>query len=110
METLDTCLQMMKPNCFMASLDLKDAYFSIPVHNTSTKYLKFQFQGQTFKFLALPQGFKDSPRVFTKIMKPVLAHLRLQGVNASIYIDDIFIQSNSFRKALYRLLVAYILR
>ena len=96
METLDTCLQMMKPNCFMASLDLKDAYFSIPVHNTSTKYLKFQFQGQTYKFLALPQGFKDSPRVFTKIMKPVLAHLRLQGVNASIYIDDIFIQNNSF--------------
>ena len=96
METLYTCLQMMKPNCFMASLDLKDAYFSIPVHNTSTKYLKFQFQGQTYKFLALPQGFKDSPRVFTKIMKPVLAHLRLQGVNASIYIDDIFIQNNSF--------------
>ena len=45
METLDTCLQLMKPNCFMASLDLKDAYFSIPVHNKSTEYLKFQFQG-----------------------------------------------------------------
>ena len=96
METLDTCLQLMKPNCFMASLDLKDAYFSIPVHQNSTKYLKFQFQGQTFKFLALPQGFKDSPRIFTKIMKPVLAHLRLHGINASIYIDDIFIQADSF--------------
>ena len=42
----------------MASLDPNGAYFSIQAHNTSTKYLKFQLQGQTFKFLTLPLGIK----------------------------------------------------
>ena len=76
METLDTCIQMMHENYFMASLDLKDAYFSIPIDEKSIKYFKFNFHGTTYAFRSLPQGFKDSPRVFTKIMKPdcILVH------------------------------------
>ena len=80
METLDTCIQMMHENCFMASLDLNDAYFSILVGEKSIKYLTFNFHGTTYAFRSLPQGFKDSHRVFTKILKPVLAHLRNKGI------------------------------
>ena len=61
-----------------------------------TKYLKFEILGRVFKFLVLPMGFRDSPRLFCKILKPVLSFLRKKGFISSIYIDDIFVMGNSF--------------
>ena len=60
----------------MTCLDLKDAYFTLPNHECSTK---FEFHKITYTFHALPQSFKDSLRVFIKIMKPVLDYFRLQA-------------------------------
>ena len=31
METLETAIKLIRPSCFMTSIDLKDAYYSIPV-------------------------------------------------------------------------------
>ena len=56
METLHSVLELITPGCFMASLDLKDAYYSIPIHPAHTKYLKFYWKGQLYKFLVLPNG------------------------------------------------------
>ena len=33
MDTLETVTRMMKPGCFMASVDLKDAYYTVPIHS-----------------------------------------------------------------------------
>ena len=40
---------MMKPNCYMASIDIKDAYYSVPIAGTDQKYLKFEWQGILYK-------------------------------------------------------------
>ena len=32
MDTLDSVVKMTKPGCYMASIDLKDAYYTLPVH------------------------------------------------------------------------------
>ena len=71
----------------MASLDLKDAYHSVPTHPDHTKFLKIIWKNQTFKFLALPNGLCCGPRKFTKLMKPLLATLRLDGQVIAIYIE-----------------------
>ena len=31
MDTLEMAMKMMKPGCFMASIDLKDAYYTVPI-------------------------------------------------------------------------------
>ena len=31
MDTFWTVIRMMKPNCYMASIDIKDAYYSVPI-------------------------------------------------------------------------------
>ena len=90
MESLDTCLQLMTPGVYMASLDLSDAYYSVPVHKSSRKFLKFQFKGQLFQYCCLPNGLSSAPRVFTKLLKPVFAYLRQQGHVLSSYLDDSF--------------------
>ena len=74
MDSLNTVLQMVKPGCFMASIDLKDAYYSVPIVTADQKYLKFQWQGKLFKFVCFPNGLAFCPRKFTKII-----------INASIF-------------------------
>lgn len=32
MKSLKHVISMIRPNCFMASVDLKDAYYSVPIH------------------------------------------------------------------------------
>ena len=69
METLEKALKLIKPGSFFCKLDLKDAYYAIPIHNDSKKYFRFKFESQLFQFEVLPQGYRESPRIFTKIMK-----------------------------------------
>lgn len=50
MDSLNTVLQMVKPGCFMASIDLKDAYYSVPSATADQKYPKFQWRGKLYMF------------------------------------------------------------
>ena len=50
-----------------------------------------------YAFVSLPMGLSSSPRVFTKVMKPVFAYLRSQfGHTCLGYIDDSFYLENSY--------------
>ena len=81
----------------MTSIDLKDAYYSIPVALEHQKYLKFIWRDQLYAFTSLPMGLSCSPRVFTKVMKPVFASLRSQfGHTCLGYIDDSFYLEDSY--------------
>ena len=95
MESLQNAIDLMTEGCFFASLDLKDAYFSVNIHPQSRKFFRFKFQGILYQFRGLPQGFKDSPRIFTKIIKPILGILRTKGHKLVGYIDDFCVKGNS---------------
>ena len=56
MDTLGSVIQLMRPNCFMATIDLKDAYYSVPVTEKHQKYLKFHWKGNFYKFTCFPNG------------------------------------------------------
>ena len=95
MEGLEAVRKLIQPGDFMMKLDLQDAYFSIPIHNSHKKYLRFVFQGITYEFQCLPFGLSSAPRTFTKLLKPVMALLRLQGIRIVIYLDDMLILDQS---------------
>ena len=69
----------------------QDAYYCIPIRETDTKLLKFFFDGKLYKFNALPNGYTEGPRKFTKAVKPILAKLRKLGTTICAYIDDFLI-------------------
>lgn len=96
MDSIHTCIQLMKPHYFMGSVDLQNAYYSIPVHPAHQKYLKFAWQGKLYQFTCLAQGLASAPRLFTKIMKPVFATLRGKGHLSSSYLDDSFLVGSSY--------------
>ena len=76
---------------FMASIDLSDAFFSIPIHTESQKYTAFEFKNARYVYQVLPFGYKASPRIFTKMLKTLIGYLRARGVKISAYLDDIFL-------------------
>ena len=95
MDNIESCVHLMKPGCFMASIDLSDAYFSVPVDRSHQKYLKFLWKGKLYQFTCLAQGLACAPRVFTKVLKPVYAYLRLKGHVSSGYLDDSFLEGDT---------------
>lgn len=88
MDTLKTAINLMTKNCFMASIDWKDAYYTVPVHKDFQKYLRFYFEGKFYQYTVLPNGLACAPRLFTKISKPIFSELRRQGMVNTSYIDD----------------------
>ena len=81
----------------MTSIDLKDAYYSIPIAEEHQKYLKFIWRDQLYAFTSLPMGLTSSPRIFTKVLKPVFSYLRSQfGHTCLGYIDDSFYLEDSY--------------
>ena len=81
METLQSVLSLITSGCYLTSLDLKDTYCPVPMHLDHTKFLKFIWKNQLYKFLVLPK--------FTKLTKPPIATARLDGHMIAIYIDDL---------------------
>ena len=79
MDSVWTAIRLMTPNCHMASVDLKDAYYSVSIAKPHQKYLKFEWNNMLFKFTCFPNGLAFCPRRFTKLMKPVFATLRQLG-------------------------------
>ena len=98
MHSLQTARDLMRPDCWLGSVDLKDAYYSVPVWEDHRKYLRFRWGQELYQFRVLPNGLACAPRFFTKILNPPFAKLREKGVESFPYIDDSFVVADSKEK------------
>ena len=96
METIQCVINMIQPNCWMASVDLKSAFYSIPVHPNHRKYLKFYWHNTPYVFNVMPNGYTDAPRMFTKLLKPIFAYLRSRGFCSVVFLDDSYLQGDTY--------------
>ena len=95
MEGIHTLKDLIKPEDWMAKIDLKDAFFTKPIHTSQREYLRFKFQDKVYQFNCLPFGLSVAPWVFTKTLRPAIALLRELGERLIAYIDDILILAES---------------
>ena len=95
MENLKSAITLMSPNCYMASIDLKDAYYSVSIDTNHRKYLRFTWENQLFQFTCLPNGLSSAPRIVTKLMKPAYSTLYCEGFENVGYIDDTFLKAST---------------
>ena len=95
MEGIHMLRDLLKQDDYLVKIDLKDAYLTVPIWKDHQKYLRFLWKGTLHEFVCLPFGLATAPRVFTKLMKPVVAALRQQGIRLIIYLDDMLIMAES---------------
>lgn len=88
LEDIRTVTKLLNEGDFMASIDMKDAYFAIPVEASSQRYLMFKFQSKYYRFVCLPFGLCTCPYIFTKIIKQITYKLRSAGYISVVYLDD----------------------
>ena len=93
METFLIALKLIFKGCFMASIDLKDACYGVPVHQKYRKFLKFIWRDSLFQFTCLPNGLSCARRkyIYTKLIKPVNAFLHQMGHSVTGFLDDMLI-------------------
>ena len=80
METPRSIFRAPQQGQWLTSLDLKDAFFHIGIDPADRRYLRFCHNGTSWQFTVLSFGLSTSLRVFTKILKPVLAIAHLHRV------------------------------
>ncbi len=95
METVASVLSSVQPNQWMTSIDLTDAYFHIPIHPRSRRYLRFVFFGKVFQFRSLCFGLSTAPMIFTQVMAPVARMAHREGIRLHQYLDDWLIVATS---------------
>ena len=86
---------LLQPNDWMGKIDLKDAYFVIPIWENHQKFLRFLWKDSLMEFACLSFGLASAPRIFTKLMKPVFALLRRSVIRLIIYLDDILFMNQT---------------
>ena len=96
METLAMVRDWVQPGAFFCRVDLKDAFPHIPIHPTFRKCLRFVWLGKLLEWKVLPFGLRCSPRVLTKVVKPVVAFIwATWGILLSVYMDDMLLQAST---------------
>ena len=99
MEGIHTLRSLVAEKDWLVKIDLKDAYFSVPICQEHKKFLCFQVGDKLYHFNCLPFGLTSAPWVFTKTLKPVVALGRELGMRLVVYIDDILLMAESEEKA-----------
>ena len=100
MEDKETIKDLIHRNDYLASIDLKNAFHLISLHEDSKRLTAFEFEGIRYCFQVLPFGLTSSPRIFSKVLKPVISYLRSLGIKITHYLDDILICSSSYSNCL----------
>ena len=95
METVASVLLSVWEGDFLASVDLKDAYFQIPVHRSSRKLLRFTSEGTVYQFKVLCFRLWTAPQVFTRVFAAVSAWVHSRGILLLLYLDDWLVLASS---------------
>lgn len=73
-----TLLNSLKPtNKYFTVIDLRNTFFSIPIHPDPQIWFTFTHKGQGYTYTRLPQGFADSLTIFTQTITSYLADFQV---------------------------------
>ncbi|XP_063915486.1 uncharacterized protein LOC135131605 [Zophobas morio] len=95
MEDIRTAIRLIQRHCYMATVDLRDAYFALPIQPSDRKYLRFFLNDVYYEFTCLPFGLRSAPVTFTKLIKPIAAYLRSQNITCVLYLDDFLLLAST---------------
>jgi Reverse transcriptase (RNA-dependent DNA polymerase) len=99
MENLLTAKDLVREGDYFCKVDLKDAYFHMEVHPEHRPLLAFRWHGEAYQYRAIPFGVSPAPRLFTKLLRPVVGALRKRGIRCVVYLDDLLFMGRTKTEA-----------
>lgn len=70
-------------------IDLSNAFFSVPLHPESQHLFGFTLNGQKYMYTRLPQGFQNSPTLYTEGLKKSMSLCTLPAPGQYLlYVDN----------------------
>ncbi|EJW90688.1 protein containing RNA-directed DNA polymerase (reverse transcriptase) domain protein, partial [gut metagenome] len=103
MTTAKSVRRVIAEGAWMVTLDLKSAYWHVPIHPKFQPLLGFKIEDQAYQFRAMPFGLNIAPRVFTKLCSVIIKELRIRGILIFAYLDDWIIWTPSYKLCLQAL-------
>ena len=91
---------MIEPGACMTLVDLKDAFFKISIHSDYQKVFKFIHERIPCEFSSMSNGYSNAMRVFTNVLKPAFSYLREIKYLSVVYVDDSYLQGETFEECL----------
>ena len=85
----------LSPGDWVTSIDLKDAYFHVPVHPDFRKYLRVGVGGKVCLFRALPFGLSPALREFCQVTGVLGTLLHKLNIYLHLYFDDWLLRATS---------------
>jgi hypothetical protein len=84
------------PEDLMIQIDLKHAFYQIPVHPIARPLLRIQFykQGPHFNMTRLPMGLSQSPAILQSIIRTIITSFQPKPKFSWVHLDDILIVSS----------------
>ena len=92
MEGMKDVIDLLNQGVYMIKIDLKDAYWHIPIHPSSQKNLRFRWKEKLYEMLVLVFGVGPDTRIFPKLLKVPLTILRRLMIVIVAYLDDLIIE------------------
>ena len=87
-ESLSFLKEVLLPNDYMFSIDLKSGYHHLDIHPDCWKFLGFEWHGKYYVYTQLPFGLAPACWAFSKLTREVLSYFRRKGIACTGYIDD----------------------
>lgn len=91
LDNIQQIFPFLKKGQWCAKLDLKDAYFHIPLSQELKPFIRMKVGNQVWEFQAGCFGLNIMPKVFMEVMKTFQKLWRAQGILCFIYLDDILL-------------------
>lgn len=95
METALSIMVVLQEGEYLSSINLSDAYLHIPICQEHRRYLRFSYGSSRYPYHSFPFRLGKSPKVFTKLLVVLMAHLQKKGIFLFPYLDDILIKVSS---------------
>lgn len=96
---ISSILDKLRDTLYLSSLDIKSAYWQVPVAQESREYTAFSVPGRgLYHFKRMPFGLTNAPATWQRLVDQVLGP-ELEP-NVFVYLDDVIVVSNSFERHL----------
>lgn len=91
---IEDCLEYLSNKTYYSTLDLKDGFHQVPMHEESIPLTSFVTPMGQFEYTVMPFGLANAPPVFQRIINRVLKKLIDSG-KIVVFLDDIMIATET---------------